>query len=141
MNRPEFLNRIDAIVFFKRLSQEDVYQIADIFLDSYPYNGGTHNLEALWFNLPVVTHKGEQSFARMGYSFVQAIGINEGVANNWDEYIAWGVRYGLEPELRSSVRHYLIDSKDPANLAPLWNPQKLAQDMYNLFQNLMMSKS
>ena len=28
--RPEFLNRIDAIVFFKRLSQEDVYQIADI---------------------------------------------------------------------------------------------------------------
>jgi len=28
--KPEFLNRIDAIVFFKRLSQEDVYQIADI---------------------------------------------------------------------------------------------------------------
>ena len=118
-----------------------IYQIADIFLDSYPYNGGTHNLEALWFNLPVVTHKGEQSFARMGYSFLQAVGIDEGIANNWDEYIAWGVRYGLEPELRSSVRHYLIDSKDPANLAPLWNPQKLAQDMYNLFQNLMMSKS
>ena len=114
-----------------------VYQIADIFLDSYPYNGGTHNLEALWFNLPVVTHKGEQSFARMGYSFLQAIGINEGVANNWDEYIAWGVRYGLEPELRSAVRRHLVESKDPANLAPLWNPQKLAQDMYNLLQALL----
>ncbi len=118
-----------------------VYQIADIFLDSYPYNGGTHNLEALWFNLPVVTHKGEQSFARMGYSFLQAIGIDEGVANNWEEYIAWGVRYGLEPDLRSAVKQQLIDSKDPTNLAPLWNPQKLAQDMYNIFQSLIMSKS
>jgi len=113
-----------------------VYQLADVFLDSYPYNGGTHNLEALWFNLPVVTHKGEQSFARMGYSFLQAVGITQGVADNWDEYIAWGVRYGLEPELRSEVRQQLIDSKDPANLAPLWNPQKLAQDMYNLLQGL-----
>jgi predicted O-linked N-acetylglucosamine transferase (SPINDLY family) len=118
-----------------------VYQLADVFLDSYPYNGGTHNLEALWFNLPVVTHKGEQSFARMGYSFLQAVGINEGVANNWEEYIAWGVRYGLEPELRSAVRQQLIASKDPTNLAPLWNPQKLAQDIYNLFQSLMIGKS
>lgn len=31
------------------------YQIADIGLDTYPYNGGTHNLESLWFNLPLVT--------------------------------------------------------------------------------------
>jgi predicted O-linked N-acetylglucosamine transferase (SPINDLY family) len=117
-----------------------VYQLADIFLDSYPYNGGTHNLEALWFNLPVVTHKGEQSFARMGYSFLQAVGIDEGIANNWDEYIAWGVRYGLESELRNSVKQQLNDSKHPEHLAPLWNPQKLARNMYNLLQNLI-SKS
>ena len=61
------------------------YLIEDVFLDSYPYNGGSHNLEALWFNLPVVTRMGQQSFARMGYSFLQAIGINEGIANNWEE--------------------------------------------------------
>ncbi|OIP76654.1 MAG: hypothetical protein AUK48_05530 [Oscillatoriales cyanobacterium CG2_30_44_21] len=117
-----------------------VYQIADIFLDSFPYNGGTHNLEALWFNLPVVTHKGEQSFARMGYSFLQAVGINEGIANDWDEYIAWGVRYGLESELRSAVRQQLIDSKKSDNLAPLWNPKKLAHDMYDLLQTLLSAK-
>lgn len=113
-----------------------VYQLADVFLDSYPYNGGTHNLEALWFNLPVVTHKGEQSFARMGYSFLQSVGIDEGIANNWDEYVTWGVRYGLELEFRNSIKQKLIDSKNPINLAPLWNPKKLAQDMYNLLQEL-----
>jgi predicted O-linked N-acetylglucosamine transferase (SPINDLY family) len=117
-----------------------VYQLADVFLDSYPYNGGTHNLEALWFDLPVVTHKGEQSFARMGYSFLQAIGVAHGVASNWDEYIDWGVRYGLDASLRNSIKQQLIDSKHPDHLAPLWNPKKLAQDMYNLLHNLI-SKS
>jgi predicted O-linked N-acetylglucosamine transferase (SPINDLY family) len=114
-----------------------VYQLADIFLDSYPYNGGTHNLEALWFNLPVVTYKGEQSFARMGYSFLQAVGINQGVADNWDEYTTWAIRYGLDASLRNSVKQMLIDSKNPDHLVPLWNPQKLAENMYAIFNDLL----
>jgi predicted O-linked N-acetylglucosamine transferase (SPINDLY family) len=118
-----------------------VYQLADVFLDSYPYNGGTHNLEALWFNLPVVTHKGEQSFARMGYSFLQAIGIDQGIASNWNEYIEWGVRYGLDTNLRNSVKQHLIDSKNPDHLAPLWNPKKLAQDMYKLLETLCLNQN
>jgi predicted O-linked N-acetylglucosamine transferase (SPINDLY family) len=113
-----------------------IYAIADVFLDSYPYNGGSHNLEVLWFNLPVVTLVGEQSFARMGYSFLQALNIHEGIAYSWDEYIDCGVRYGLDASLRNSVKQKLIDSKNPDHLAPLWNPQKLAQDMYNLLQAL-----
>jgi predicted O-linked N-acetylglucosamine transferase (SPINDLY family) len=50
------------------------------------------------------------------------------------------VRYGLESELRNSVKQQLNDSKHPEHLAPLWNPQKLARNMYNLLQNLI-SKS
>jgi predicted O-linked N-acetylglucosamine transferase (SPINDLY family) len=64
-----------------------VYQIADVFLDAYPYNGGTHNIEALWSNLPVVTRSGEQSFSRMGNSFIHAAGINTGIGYSWQEYV------------------------------------------------------
>jgi len=117
-----------------------IYSIADIFLDSYPYNGGSHNLEALWFNLPMVTHRGEQSFARMGYSFLQAVGIDQGIANNWDEYIDCGVRYGLDTNLRDSVKQQLIESKKPDHLAALWNPKKLAQDMYEIISNLIKAR-
>jgi len=113
------------------------YLIADVYLDSYPYNGGSHNLEALWFNLPVVTRCGEQSFARMGYSFLQSVGIDEGIANSWEEYVAHGVKLGLDSNSRNSIRERLILSKNPETLAPLWNPQKLASDMYNLLQSLM----
>ncbi|MCA6623598.1 MAG: hypothetical protein IM542_13705, partial [Pseudanabaena sp. M165S2SP1A06QC] len=117
------------------------YLLADIYLDSYPYNGGSHNLEALWLNLPVVTRVGHQSFSRMGYSFLQALNIYEGIAHSWEEYINCGVKYGLESNLRNSVKQKLIDSKKPDHLATLWNPQILAQNMYNLLQNLMMNKS
>ncbi|MFQ3679818.1 MAG: tetratricopeptide repeat protein, partial [Pseudanabaenaceae cyanobacterium] len=62
------------------------YRIADVVLDSYPYNGGTNNLEALWFERPLVTLCGQQSFARMGYSFLHTLGIAEGIARSWEEY-------------------------------------------------------
>ncbi|MBD2177405.1 tetratricopeptide repeat protein [Pseudanabaena sp. FACHB-1998] len=117
-----------------------IYSLADIYLDAYPYNGGTHNLESLWFNLPVVTRKGEQSFSRMGYSFLQSLGINEGIANNWEDYIEWGVKYGIDPLLRNSIKEKLISSKYTESLAPLWNPQKLASDMYNLLNTLVAEK-
>ena len=134
----------ERVIFLSSYKTEEehrgIYAIADVFLDSYPYNGGSHNLEVLWFNLPVVTLVGEQSFARMGYSFLQALNINEGIAYSWEEYINCGVRYGLDASLRNSVKQQLIDSKNPDHLAPLWNPQKLAHDMYNLLQNLI-SKS
>lgn len=114
-----------------------IYGIADVFLDSYPYNGGTHNLEALWFDLPVVTKVGEQFLARMGYSFLTTLGIAEGVAWSWDEYVEWGVKLGLDASLRHHLRERLRASKQPDNLAPLWNPRKFARDMYGIFEQLI----
>lgn len=112
------------------------YQVADIALDTYPYNGGTHNLESLWFNLPVVTLCGEQATSRMGYSFLKAVGITEGVAKNWDEYIAWGVKLGNNQDLRIELKQRLIKSKQKETLSILWNPQKFAIDSYRIFESL-----
>jgi len=88
--------------------------------------------------LPVVTRRGDHSFARMGYSFLQALGINEGIAESWEEYISWAVQFGTDHDLRKSIKQKLIQSKDPDNLSPLWNPKKLAKDMYNLLQTLVL---
>jgi len=118
-----------------------IYQVADILLDSYPYNGGTHTLEALWFNLPVVTRSGEPYLSRMGYSFLQSLSISTGVANSWSEYTEWGIKLGKDEELRKATKEKLVQSKQPETLAPLWNPQKFAQDMYNVFAKLVAEKS
>lgn len=114
-----------------------VYQITDVLLDSYPYSGATHNLEALYFNQPIVSRVGEQSFSRLGYSLMRAAGLdNEGMAWTWDEYIDWGVRLGRDRELCNAVRDKLKRAKNPANPAPLWNPKGFAAEMYGIFQDL-----
>lgn len=132
------------IKFMSRSASEEehrqVYQVADIMLDSYPYNAGTHNLEALWFNLPVVTKSGETYLSRMGYSFLKTLSLNECITNSWEEYIEMGAKLGKDRELRQSIKEKLIQSKQPGTLSPLWNPQKFAQDMYKVFEQLLAEK-
>ena len=136
---------IHRIKFMGRyLTEEEhrsIYSLADIMLDSYPYNGGTHTLEALWFNLPVVTRAGEQFLSRMGYSFLQSLDINLGVAWSWKEYIEWGVKLGQNPNLRQEFIDKLVNSKYLENLAPLWNSKKFAKDMYDVIVKLLVNSS
>jgi protein O-GlcNAc transferase len=117
--------------------RRSIYAVADILLDSYPHNGISQILEALWFDLPVVTRLGEQSSARIGYSFLTTLGITAGVAHSWDEYVEWGASLGQFPALRNSIKEQLIQSKRPESLAPLWNPSKLAEDMYKLLAEIL----
>jgi protein O-GlcNAc transferase len=118
-----------------------IYEVADVLLDSYPYNGGTHNLEALWSTIPVVTRAGEQYLSRMGYAFLKAVNLDMGVAWSWEEYTALGIQLGQNPSLRHQIRAHLSQAKRPETLAPLWNPRKLAQEMYQVFQQLLKSKN
>ncbi|MGK7920759.1 MAG: tetratricopeptide repeat protein [Trichodesmium sp.] len=134
---------IHRIKFMDRFSTEEdhrsIYSLADILLDSYPYNGGTHTLEALWFNLPVVTFAGEQFLSRMGYSFLQSLDIKLGISWSWEEYINWGVKLGVNSNLRQEFIDKLVKSKESENLAPLWNSKKFAQDMYDMMVKLLMN--
>lgn len=114
-----------------------IYLCADVLLDSYPYNGGTHTLEALWFNLPMVTRTGEQFLSRMGYSFLKTLGIDAGVAWSWEEYVEWGIRFGRDRDLREAIRNRLLKSKHPESLAPLWNLEKFSRDMNALFTEIL----
>ncbi|WP_333397292.1 tetratricopeptide repeat protein [Microcoleus sp. N9_A1] len=114
-----------------------IYYVADVLLDSYPYNGGTHNLEALWANLPVVTRSGDQYLSRMGYAFLKSANLDVGAAWTWEEYTQWGVKFGRDAGFRNAVKEHLVKSKQPEHLAPLWNPKKLAEDMYGVFQKLL----
>jgi len=126
----------DRIKFLPLTKTEEehrlTYQLADVVLDSYPYNGGSHNVEALWFDCPIVTMVGSQYSCRLGYSFLQTLGISSGIAQNWDEYVTWGARLGLDRDLRDRIKAELVKSKQPQSLSPLWNPQKFAQDLYSL---------
>jgi hypothetical protein len=107
--------------------------MADVVLDTFPYNGATTTMEALWMERPLVTLVGEQFAARNSYTMLVNAGIEEGIAWSPEEYIEWGVRLGNDPDLRKAVIEKLRLSKTEA---PLWNAKQFAQDVEVAYQQM-----
>ncbi|MGI0483662.1 O-linked N-acetylglucosamine transferase, SPINDLY family protein, partial [Geminocystis sp. CENA526] len=108
-------------------------RIADVILDTYPYNGSTTTLEALWAEIPVVTRVGEQFAARNSYTYMMNAGISEGIAWTDEEYIEWGVRFGTDKELRKRVYWKLRESK---KTSPLWNARQFTREMEKAYEQM-----
>jgi predicted O-linked N-acetylglucosamine transferase (SPINDLY family) len=80
----------------------------DIVLDSFPYNGHTTSLDALWMGVPVVTLAGSRAVSRAGLSQLSNLGLPELVAHSEEEYIAIATRLAADwprlTELRRTLR-------------------------------------
>ncbi|MEZ5278015.1 MAG: tetratricopeptide repeat protein [Opitutaceae bacterium] len=59
----------------------------DLLLDTFPYNGGTTNLNAIWMGVPFVSLAGSSTVARTGPSLLRVIGLEDLAATNKDDYI------------------------------------------------------
>jgi predicted O-linked N-acetylglucosamine transferase (SPINDLY family) len=108
-------------------------KIADVILDTYPYNGATTTLEALWCEVPLVTRVGQQFAARNSYSMLMNVGVTEGIAWTDEEYVNWGVAFGLNSDLRDRVRWKLRQSK---RSSPLWDARQFTRDLEQVYQQI-----
>jgi predicted O-linked N-acetylglucosamine transferase (SPINDLY family) len=107
--------------------------IADIVLDTYPYNGATTTLETLWMGIPIVTRVGDQFAARNSYTMMMNVGVTEGLAWSDEEYVEWGVKLCKDEKLRQEIVWKLRKSRQTS---PLWNGQKFAREMENAYQQM-----
>jgi predicted O-linked N-acetylglucosamine transferase (SPINDLY family) len=127
----------DRLVFLERDNFEPTHRanlgIADVVLDTYPYNGATTTLETLWVGIPMVTRAGQQWAARNSYAFMTNVGISEGVAWTDEEYLEWGVRLGKDAALRQDIRMRLLQSRQTS---PLWNTQHFARDLETAYEQM-----
>lgn len=110
--------------------------IADVVLDTYPYNGATTTLETLWMGIPLVTKAGQQFAARNSYTFMMNVGVTEGIAWTDDEYVEWGVKLGTDPILRQQVAWKLRQSRQTS---PLWNAKQFTQEMEKAYKQMWAS--
>ncbi|MEN9227068.1 MAG: hypothetical protein Q6L54_00235 [Gloeomargarita sp. HHBFW_bins_205] len=127
--RLRFLPPVDS----EYVHRANLQTLADVVLDTYPYNGATTTLEALWLGVPLVTRVGQQFAARHSYAFLTQCGISEGIAHTPEEYIAWGVRLGTDADLRRDIRQRLLESR---HTSPLWNGKRFAQQLGEAFQQM-----
>jgi predicted O-linked N-acetylglucosamine transferase (SPINDLY family)/glycosyltransferase involved in cell wall biosynthesis len=127
----------DRLRFLPDVSSEATHRanlsIADVVLDTYPYNGTTTTLETLWMEVPVVTRVGEQFSSRQGYTLLTNAGITEGIARTNEDYVEWGIRLGKDAKLRQQIAWKLRRAKQTA---PLWNTKQFALDIETAYQQM-----
>lgn len=107
--------------------------IADVVLDTYPYNGATTTLETLWMGIPLVTRVGQQFAARNSYTMMINAGVTEGIAWTDAEYVEWGVRLGEDSALRQQISWQLRRSRQTA---PLWNGKQFTREMEKAYKQM-----
>ncbi|MCC3587174.1 O-linked N-acetylglucosamine transferase, SPINDLY family protein [Microcoleus sp. PH2017_30_WIL_O_A] len=127
----------DRLRFLPEVALEGVHRanlgIADVVLDTYPYNGATTTLETLWMGIPLVTRVGEQFAARNSYTMMMNVGVTEGIAWTDEEYVEWGIRLGQDPALRQQVAWRLWRSRQTS---PLWNAKHFTLEMENAYEQM-----
>jgi predicted O-linked N-acetylglucosamine transferase (SPINDLY family) len=64
------------------------YALADLFLDSSPFNGGATASDALSMGIPVLTCAGDSFASRMAGSLLSYLGLGELVTGSLEEYEA-----------------------------------------------------
>lgn len=97
--------------------------LADIFLDTLPYNAHATAAHALWAGLPVLTCEGESFAGRVGASLLKAAGLPELVTSSLAEYEVLALRLAQEPQLLQGFKERL---KAGRGNAPLFNSDRFA---------------
>lgn len=98
------------------------YDEMDIALDTFPYNGGTTTVEALWQGVPVLTTVGDRWAGRTSRSILMAAGFPQDVAADLPALVALARQRAADPgalaERRARQRAVLAASPaaDPAAL-------------------------
>src|SRR5215510_809978 len=92
------------------------HQLADVFLDTLPYNAHTTASDALWAGVPVVTCLGTAFAGRVGASLLGSVGLPELVTTNLVDYEALALRLAMEPALLDGFRERLKRNLDTCPL-------------------------
>lgn len=100
-----FLPQMDLVRF------NGVARACDIFLDSIEWSACNSLLESLMFDLPPVVMKGSFMRGRHGAAILAMMDLEEHVADSLDEYVAFAVRLGANPEARRVLRNEIAQRK------------------------------
>jgi protein O-GlcNAc transferase len=82
-------------------------QLADLFLDTLPFNAGATASDALWMGVPLLTCAGEAFAARMSGSLLSAIGLPELITHSLEAYVHLGLELVRDRERLREIKRRL----------------------------------
>jgi protein O-GlcNAc transferase len=119
----------ERLIFAPTVTLEDHlarHRVADLFLDTLPYNAHTSASDALWAGLPVLTCMGTAFAGRVAASLLNAIGLNQLIAKSLEEYEALALELATNRSLLADIGSKLADNRD---ICPLFDTDRFRRHM------------
>jgi predicted O-linked N-acetylglucosamine transferase (SPINDLY family) len=110
------------------------HQLADLFLDTLPYNAHTTCSDALWAGLPVVTCYGKAFPGRVAASLLKAIELPELVTVTPEKYEELALELANNPALLKATREKLARNR---TTTPLFDSNRFRKAIEDAYKTLL----
>jgi predicted O-linked N-acetylglucosamine transferase (SPINDLY family) len=126
----------NRLVFATRMNGEDHlarHRVADLFLDTLPFNAGATASTALWSGLPILTLIGKSFTARYAASLLNAMNLSELVTETQDQYEARAIELANDPAKLAQIKtklHLNLQS------SPLFNGKLFATHIEAAYEEM-----
>ncbi len=125
------------LIFASRVSYDKYlarFRVADLFLDTLPFNAGTTASDCLWAGLPVLTTLGDAFAGRMAGSLLMAMELPELVANTLEEYENKAVELAQDPSKIKALKEKIEKNRFTT---PLFDSKSFTKDLELGYQKMM----
>jgi predicted O-linked N-acetylglucosamine transferase (SPINDLY family) len=98
----------DRLFFTERLIPADYlarYKVIDLFLDTYPFNGGTTVNDALFMGTPLLTLSGRTFSSRMGGAILKFNQSTGWIAKSIKEYEKIGIKVRNKKPNKAEIKY------------------------------------
>ncbi len=113
-------------------------QLADLFLDGFPYGAQTIASDALWAGVPLVTLMGNVFSGRVAASLLMALGLPELVTHSVGEFEALALALAREPARLAEVRDKLTRAR---TTQPLFDTRRTTRAIERAYRIMFEKKS
>jgi predicted O-linked N-acetylglucosamine transferase (SPINDLY family) len=127
------------LVFADRIPNDEHlarHAMADLFLDTWPYNAHTTASDALWAGLPLLTIWGTSFPGRVASSLLTAVDCEDMVCHTVVAYESRAIELATHPEALAQARQALVSGKKSG---PLYNTQLFTQQLEQAFIKMLNS--
>lgn len=107
--------------------------LADLVLDTLPYNAHTTASDALWANVPLVTCSGDTFPSRVAGSLLRAVGLPQLVADDLDQYYTLAFDLAMNPDLLARTRTQLAANRLDS---PLFDILRYTRNLESLYYTM-----
>ena len=104
----------ERLVFAPHIDNADHlarHGLADLFLDTLPFNAHTTTSDALWAGLPVLTCLGTTFAGRVAASLLNAVGLPELITNTSEEYEALALKLARDGNALGALKSKLARNR------------------------------